>query len=101
MQAAGAGPQTAAPVPTAARRLSGASTRRRPTAEPAPKPRKTDADTEMSTLEAEPAAFPLKNPLRKTSASRSSLEIGTFSAKHEFDEPRLLLASLSACRPGS
>ena len=40
--------------------------RRRPTAEPAPKPRKTDADAEMSPLGAEPALFPLKTALRKT-----------------------------------
>ena len=41
-------------------------TGRRPTAEPAPKPRKTDADAEISDLGAEPASFPRKNALRKT-----------------------------------
>ena len=43
---------------------------RRPTAEPAPKPRKTEADAEMSALGAEPAAFPLEHALRKTADNR-------------------------------
>ena len=57
-------------VQAAARRLSGAFPKtgrpgRRPTAEPAPKPWKTDVDAEMSALQAEPASFPQKNAFRK------------------------------------
>ena len=57
-------------------------TGRRPAAEPAPKPRKTDADAQMSALGTEPAPFPRKNMLRKTSGKPVIRKTRTFSARH-------------------
>ena len=57
-------------------------TERRPAAEPAPNPRKTDADARMSALGAEPDPFPRKNALRKTPGKPAVRKIRTFSGGH-------------------
>ena len=57
-------------------------TGRRPAAEPAPKPRKTDADAQLSALGAETAPVPLKNKLRKTPGKPVIRKIRTFSVGH-------------------
>ena len=54
----------------------------RPTAEPAPKPRKTDADAQMSALAAETAPFPRKNALPKTPGKPVIRKIRAFSVGH-------------------